>query len=652
MQLKEKTLISALGRYISTSRPGTFPLRLPFLISDGMVIQREAPVKIWGWAAAGAGVTVNFLGQTYQTTAGRDGRWLITLAPAPAGGPYDLRIQSEKTTLTVKDILIGDVWICSGQSNMALTMARVNVHGRYEEEIATSENPAIRQFVVPQHVDFNYPCEDLQPDPQSGAWETANPESVLQFSATAYFFARALYEKYQVPIGLINASVGGTPIEAWLSKEVLQAFPAHLAAARKFKSNRYRRRIEKKEKKAHERWHHQLNRRDQGLNGNILWYDPGFDASDWPTMEIPSYWDEAGLGPVNGVVWFRKEIEIPASMTGKPAKLLLGRIVDSDTAYVNGQVVGTVSYQYPPRRYDLPENLLRPGKNVIVVRVVSLRARGGFIKDKPYRLIAGEEAIDLQGPWRYKVGAVAQPLPDLTYFHYKPLGLFNGMISPLINYTIKGVIWYQGESSAGRALEYSRMFPALITDWRQKWSQGDFPFLYVQLANYMEAKPEPSESNWAELREAQRKALAVPNTGMAVAIDLGEWNDLHPLNKGDVGKRLALLAQKVAYGERDLVAFGPLYQGMAIEGNKIRLTFTEIGSGLAVKGGGELRHFAIAGADKKFVWAQARIEGDQVIVWNDQITHPKVVRYAWADNPENANLYNREGLPASPFQAD
>ncbi|HEX3046508.1 MAG TPA: sialate O-acetylesterase, partial [Bacillota bacterium] len=463
---------------------------------------------------------------------------------------------------------------------------------------------------------------------------------------------RDLYEKYRVPIGLIKACVGGTPAEAWMSKEALRAFPQHLATARKFKSLRYRRRIQDNDKIINERWYQQLIQQDKGLTGEVPWFDPGFDASSWPTMEIPAYWDEAGIAPMNGVVWFHKEIEIPATMIGKPARLLMGRIVDSDTAYVNGVMVGTVSYQYPPRRYDIPGDLLRPGKNTIVVRVVSDANRGGFIKGKPYRLIAGGETIDLQGPWRYQVGAVVEPLPAQTFIQYKPLGVFNGMIAPLLKLAIKGVIWYQGESNDKCPPEYYQLFPTLIADWRRKWNQGDFPFLYVQLANYQEAKSEPSESNWAEIREAQRNTLAVPNTGMAVAVDLGEWNDLHPLNKGDVGKRLALLAQKVAYGARDVVSSGPIYQSMTIEGNKIRLSFTEVGGGLVAKGGGELRHFAIAGPERRFVWAQARIEEDQVVVWNDQIPHPVAVRYAWADNPEGANLYNREGLPASPFQTD
>ena len=353
-------------------------------------------------------------------------------------------------------------------------------------------------------------------------------------------------------------------------------------------------------------------------------------------------------------MWFRKEIDVPADMTNKPAKLFLGRIVDADSVFINGIFAGTVSYQYPPRRYELPATLLKPGKNTLVVRVISTNGKGGFIPDKRYELLAGGKTIDLKGTWQYQVGATADPLPGTTFFQYKPGGLFNGMIAPLVNYTIKGVIWYQGEASTGNAREYQQLFPALITDWRQKWHQagattGDFPFLYVQLANYLPATDQPSESQWAELRQAQLKTLSVPNTAMAVSTDAGEWNDIHPLNKETVGKRLALAAKYVAYHDKNVVYSGPIYQSMKRKGHKIILTFSNTGSGLIVKGGGELKPFAIAGADSQFVWARAKLNGNQVIVWSDQVPNPVVVRYAWADNPEGANLYNQEGLPASPF---
>ncbi|UCG56226.1 MAG: beta galactosidase jelly roll domain-containing protein [Phycisphaerales bacterium] len=631
---------------LSSSETAVCRIRLPRLISDGMVLQRDGSARIWGWAAADEKVTIDFDGKTYSDIAGTDGKWAIMLFELKAGGPHSMEI-SGSNHISLKDILIGDVWVCSGQSNMDLPMDRVKE--RYPDVIANSDNPAIRRFFVSKRYDFNTAQEDLQ----SGHWESANPESVLRFTATGYFFARALYEEYKVPVGLIHASVGGSPAEAWLSEEALKQFPVHLETAEKFRDQAYLNQIAGKDKAVSDAWYRLLQQKDEGLaDGRKPWFDPTHDTSDWATMNVPGYWADEDLGHVNGVVWFRKEIDVPASMTGKPARLLLGRVVDSDRTYVNGKFVGSVSYQYPPRKYDVPEDLLKAGKNVIVVRAVNNIGRGGFIPDKPYELAAAGQTIDLKGPWQYKLGAAMDPLPGKTFIEWQPLGLYNGMIAPLLNYTIKGVIWYQGESNTGRPREYQNLFPALIVDWRQRWNQGNFPFLYVQLANYMRVKDQPSESNWAELREAQLKTLTVPNTAMAVTSDIGEWNDVHPLNKEDVGKRLALGAQKVAYGDEDVVYSGPIYQSMKIEGNKIVLTFAHIGSGLFSQGGGELKHFAIAGADKRFVWAKAKIEDDTVVVWNDDIANPVAVRYAWADNPEGANLYNKEGLPASPFRTD
>jgi sialate O-acetylesterase len=621
-------------------------VRLPRLISNGMVLQRQANVYVWGWADAGKKITVQFIGETYRTTADEKGNWTVPLSGLKAGGPYDMEI-IDRERITIKNILIGDVWVCSGQSNMVLPMKRVRE--LYEAEIAQSENPNIRYFSVPVQYDFN----ELRNDLPSGEWKSTTPENVLDFGAAAYFFAKALHEKYAVPIGLINASVGGTPAEAWMSQEALKAFPEHLETAERYKDDDYIDQILNEDRTVRENWYRELRRRDRGLaDKDKPWFDPDLDTSSWSVMPIPSFWADEGLGNINGVVWFRKEIEVPASMTGKPALLRLGTIVDADSVYINGRFVGTISYQYPPRKYPIPENLLKAGKNTIVVRVINNRGKGGFVKDKPYQLTAGGQTIDLKDEWQYKLGAVMDPMPEQIFIFYKPSGLFNGMIAPLLNNPIKGVIWYQGESNAGKPAEYSKLFPALIADWRAHWHQGDFPFLFVQLPNFMKAVDQPSESNWAEMRESQLKTLSVPNTGMAVAIDVGEWNDIHPMNKKPIGDRLALAAQKVAYGDDAVVYSGPIYQSMEIKGNQIILTFTNIGSGLAVKDRGELKHFAIAGADKQFVWAKAKIEDNRVVVWNDRIKNPVVVRYAWADNPEDANLINKEGLPASPFRTD
>lgn len=624
-------------------------VKLPRLISDNMVLQRDAKVNIWGWAAAREKISLHFMGHTYTTTTGSDStaptRWIITLPVMKAGGPYDMEIEASNH-LVIKNILIGDVWVCSGQSNMDLPMERVKE--KYPDIIAQSTNPAIRQFNVAVTYNFTAPQKDLT----SGNWQLANPQTVLQFTAAGYFFAKTLYEKYHVPIGLIKAPVGGSPAEAWLSEDALKAFPHYYETALKFKNSAYIDSIRHHDWQIRNTWYNNIWQHDKGLHDPTPWYDTAYDASGWSTMPVPSFWDEHGLKGMNGVVWFRKDVEVPASMTGKPAKLLLGRIVDQDSVYVNGRFAGTIGYQYPPRRYELPAGMLHAGKNTIVVRIINNAGRGGFITDKPYRLIVGNDSINLTGEWQYRPGTTAPPLPPPTFFQYMPMGLFNGMIAPLLNDRIKGVIWYQGESNTSKPKEYLSLFKAVIDNWRQQWNEGNFPFLYVQLANFMATKDQPSESNWAMLREAQLKTLSVPNTGMAVISDIGEWNDIHPLNKEDVGKRLALIAERMAYGDKKIVYSGPLYRSMKVNGNKIILSFTNTGSGMIAKGGSELKYFAIAGDDRKFVWAKATIEGNHVIVYSEQVPHPVAVRYAWADNPEGANLYNKEGLPASPFRTD
>jgi sialate O-acetylesterase len=620
-------------------------VKLPKLISDGMVLQQNTNVKVWGWAKNGETVSIQFNNQTYRTTTNTEGKWLIYLSTPKAGGPYEMHITGENH-LIIKDILVGEVWVCSGQSNMVLPLERVKE--KYPEEIAKANNPSIRHFFIQTRYNFNKTLEDFP----SGRWETATPENILRFSATAYFFARDLYNKYHVPIGLINASVGGTPVEAWISEDGLKGFPHHLALTEQVKDTAYVNQIRRKEMTVSNQWYSELRKNDEGLREPLKWFETTYDATSWATMTLPNFWEDQGLPNTNGVVWFRKEIEVPESMTGKAAKFYMGRIVDSDSVYVNGKFIGTIGYQYPPRRYQIPKDVLKPGRNVIVVRVINTSGKGGFIKDKTYEIRVDNEVIDLKGTWQFKLGAVAQALPATTFFQYKPVGLYNGMIAPLINYGIKGVIWYQGESSTDNPGEYHVLFSTLIQDWRRKWNQGNFPFLFVQLANFMEPKDQPSESKWAELREAQLQTLNVPETAMAVIIDSGEWNDIHPLNKENVGKRLALAAEKVAYQDKNIVFSGPLYQAMKIQKNKIILRFSNVGSGLMAKGGNELHHFAIAGTDKKFVWAKAKISGNKVEVWSDTIKNPVAVRYAWADNPETANLFNKEGLPASPFRTD
>jgi sialate O-acetylesterase len=642
---QQGVILTLLGSCLLKSIDVQAEVRLPRLVSDGMILQRDAKLTVWGWGAKGEKVALTFKNKTYSATTGPDGKWSVSLPVQPAGGPYTMSITASNR-IELKDILVGDVWVCGGQSNMETPMSRLR--DKFPEEVASANNPRIRQFIVPLTYAFKGPKADIT----GGSWVGVSPQSIGQFSGVAYFFAKDLYAKYQVPIGLIRNAVGGSPAEAWLSADALKQFPTYQQAGEKYKDSTLVASIQQQDKANTGAWYKRLYQTDQGeAPGQPKWSSPDYNATGWATMNVPGYWaDQTPLGPVNGVVWFRKEVDVPADMVGKPARLELGTLVDADSTYINGQLVGTTGYQYPPRKYDFGPGVLKPGKNVIVVRLISNGGRGGFTLGKQYRLVAGGQTLDLRGPWQYKLGTTLPPTPGTTSFQNQPGGLFNGMVAPLLPYAVKGVIWFQGESNTSKSQEYNRLFSAVITDWRKQWQRPTMPFLYVQLANFMATKPEPSESNWAELREAQRQTLQVPNTGMAVAIDVGEWNDIHPLDKETVGKRLALVARKVAYGEKNLVASGPVFESMHVQGNKAVLRFTSVGSGLAAKGG-PLTQFAIAGADKKFKWAQARIEGNTVVIWHDQITTPIFVRYAWADNPEGANLYNKEGLPASPFQA-
>ncbi len=621
-------------------------VKLPKLISDGVILQRDAKVKIWGWASANENVSVNFLGSSYKTKASAKGDWSIELPKMKAGGPYDMEIKASNT-ITIKNIMVGDVWICSGQSNMELSMERASP--LYQKEIEQSENPNIRQFIVPKRYNFNVAEKDLP----GGSWVSASPKTIMGFSAVAYFFAKNLYDTYKVPIGLINSALGGSPVEAWISEEALKQFPEHFNELQKFKDSTLIKQIESADNSRSQNWYKLSGQKDEGYQNTAEnWRSPGLNTSDWNNIEVPGYWTGTPLQNKNGVVWYRKKVNIPASMAGKPARLLLGRIVDADSVFVNNQFVGTTSYQYPPRRYNIPAGLLNEGENTIVVRVISNAGTGGFVPDKPYEIIAGDEKIDLKGDWLYKVGATMDPLGSQTFVRWKPGGLYNAMIHPLLNFGIKGAIWYQGESNASRASEYRNLFGTMITDWRKHWNQGDFPFIFVQLPNYMEVKEQPGESDWAKLREAQLKTLSLPNTGMAVAIDLGEWNDIHPLRKAEVGQRLSLEARRIAYGEKNLVSRSPIFKSIKIEGKKAILTFENTGSGLIAKDNKPLKGFSITGADGKFVWAEATIQNNRVIVSSPRVKNPVAVRYAWADNPEGANLYNQEGLPASPFRTD
>ncbi len=597
-------------------------VRLPRLVSDRMVLQRDTELDIWGWADPGEKVTVRFQGRHYDTETGADGCWHVLLPPQQAGGPFVLEVNE----IVIRDVLVGDVWLCSGQSNQETPIARLT--DKFPE-INVSNNHMIRHYKVPTQDVKGELREEIA---GNAGWHSAIASDVMNWTALAYFFAQEAYEHTHVPVGMLVSSLGGSAIESWISQEHLKEFPQLLVDQAAYDSLK-------------------LARQDRGAG---RWQLPECDDSDWATMTVPGYWREIGAD-IHGTVWCRKTFDVPASMAGRHARLYMGTMVDSDSVFVNGTFVGFTSYTYPPRKYDIPAGVLREGKNVIAVRLTANGGNGGFVKDKRYAIVGDEAEIDLIGTWRYKTGIdqseVQRLSARLANLDRTGSGLYNGMIYPIRHYRVKGAIWYQGETNAGNPAPYADYLKALITNWRELWQWPDMPFLLVQLPNFMEKKDRPTDSGWARIRDAQfRTALSVPHTELVVTYDAGEWNDIHPLDKKTVAHRLFLGARRLVYGEK-VNASGPLYKDMQVDGDRIVLSFTETGRGLACRGK-ELKHFAIAGEDRKFVWAKAVIRGNKVVVSSPEVKHPVAVRYAWSDNPSDANLCNKDGLLASPFRTD
>lgn len=621
-------------------------ISLPAIISDHMILQRDTPLKIWGWASPGEQVTLLFNGRKFQAIAGKDKRWLIRLPAVKAGGPYRMEF-SGTNKIAVNNILFGDVWLCAGQSNMVHQLKIHNI--TYAKDIASADFTQIRQFWVPTATDLKGPSKDLP----NSEWKSATKEAINDFSAVAYFFARKIYKEHKIPIGIINSSVGGTTIEAWTGAEGLRQFEDY---QRLIERNKDTAEVNRVNAAARASQSQPAAVADKGLTEPVKWFDPAYAPKGWRNFYLPGYWEDQGIRDLDGVVWFRKEIQVPAEMTGVSAFFQLGRIIDADRLYVNGIQVGSTGYQYPQRRYTVAAGVLKPGKNILVIRIENSGGKGGFVPDKPYSITADNQSLDLKGEWLYKVGAAYRPAfktgPFAIQEQAQPTALFNAMIAPISQYGLKGVLWYQGESNVDNAVAYKKLLSGLIEDWRKQFQRPNLPFYYVQLPNYGDTRYQPGESGWAMLREAALETLKLPYTGMAVTIDLGEWNDIHPDNKKDVGERLALIAQKWNYGVKNLVFSGPIYTSSVVNGNQITIHFDHIGSGLKSIDGGALSQFEIAGADKKFVWAEAEIKGNQVIVHSTQVPQPLYVRYAWADNPVNPNLYNNENLPASPFRTD
>ncbi len=627
---------------LADDRPFLHPL-----FSDHMVLQRGVKTRVWGWTEPGATVEVSVATVAARTRAEPDGRWTVHLAPLPAGGPHRMKI-SGPASREVNDILVGDVWICSGQSNMEWS---VRASKDPDREIAAANHPKIRLFKVPRRI------SDTPRATVDASWSVCQPETIASFTAVGYYFGRSLHESLDVPIGLIQSAWGGTVAEAWTSARALRTMDDFRAPVERFVAAAE---AKKKGKYSFERELSEWYRtNDPGsAPGRPSWAAVDLDASAWRTMSLPTQWERAGFPDFDGLMWFRREVTIPESWAGKKLTLDLGPIDDADSTFFNGIEIGSTADWRRSRRYSVPASAVRAGRNIIAIRVLDTGGGGGIYGEAAQmRLRAGADAnpISLAGEWRFRPGKSVRE----TGTPPRPAGsnpnvttvLYNGMIAPLVPYAIKGAIWYQGESNAGRPAQYRTLLPTMIADWRSRFGVGDFPFFIVQLANFMARNDKPTESNWAELREAQSLTAANdPKVGVAVIIDIGEANDIHPKNKQDVGRRLALSARGIAYGEK-IVHSGPTAKGARADGNSMVVEFDHVGGGLVARGGGELKGFAIAGDDGKFVWAEAEIRGSTIVVSSPKVERPVAVRYAWANNPE-CNLYNQEGLPASPFRTD
>ncbi len=615
------------------------------IFSDNMVLQREIEVPIWGWAKKGEKINISFDGKYYDTRSDKTGKWRVVLPEMDSGGPYDLVVKGSQGEISFSNIYVGDVWLCSGQSNMEWP---VELSNNASEEVANASDQMIRHFKVPRSY-----SEVPEVELEGGEWQTTNPENVGQFTAVGYYFAKAIRDHVDVPIGLLNSSWGGSRIEPWMHAEILGLENPQLAVseilekAKKEKADR---------KKNFEEKFGPMSVTDIGMKDeDPLWAADDLDDSDWIIMDLPGIWEERGFEGLDGVGWYRRTITLTSEQLDEEIMIGLGMIDDSDIVWINGKRIGGMEMSWNiARKYSVDPSMLKEGENLITIRVEDTGGGGGIHGEKDLMFIQTSQGSEsLAGEWKFRIGAFYEE--GSIAYNQVPTLLFNKMINPILDFPIKGALWYQGESNAfapGDPEKYSELFPTMITDWRKRWGLGDFPFLWVQLANFMEPDEEPSDHGWATLRESQTATLNIPNTAQAVIIDIGEADDIHPRNKQDVGYRLSLAARKLAYGE-DLVYSGPVYKSHRVEDNKIIVSFTHIGNGLKAKDKyGYVRGFAISGEDGKYVWAKARIEGEEVVVWNEAITSPTHIRYAWGINPHDANLYNEEGLPANPFRTD
>ncbi|TPV56436.1 sialate O-acetylesterase [Aestuariibacter sp. GS-14] len=622
----------------------TQALTLNRLISDGAVLQRHHTIPLSGTTDA-ATVKVWLNHSLIGETTAHDQQWSISLPAHEAGGPYTLKIEAEheaanetEAPLIIQDVYFGDVYLASGQSNMELPMARVQE--AYPDDVNYANYPLIREFTVPDEYRFDGESQQYS----GGQWLSATPAHIARLSAVAYYFARELHLSEGVPVGIVNASLGGSPIEAWMAREILADYPDDIAAGDYFANPSNIEATQQQEQAAQQAWYAALNEQDKGLT-STPWYTPALNDKDWQPLSLPGDLpgSEAGFA---GVWWLRKHVFL-AELPTEPLTLRLGRIVDADEAYVNGHKVGNTTYQYPPRSYTVPVSALQKGDNVIALRVISNGGSTGFVPDKRYYLGNDKARISLQGDWKYKVAAKTNNTPSTTFIRWKPMGLFNAMIAPATQFPISGVLWYQGESNASRPADYRDKLTAMISHWRARWQQPQLPFFIVQLTNFMQRYAVPTDSSWAQLRDQQYKSTELGNTALIVTLDIGEWNDIHPVNKKEVGRRIALAAKKLVY-QHQVTYTGPEVDGISTDGSAVIISFSSAEGGLHANT--SLRNsFAIAGEDGKFYWANARLSGDKVILQHPDVPQSVKVRYAWADNPA-AGLYNRAGLPAPPFE--
>ncbi|MCL4220736.1 MAG: hypothetical protein KJZ65_05145 [Phycisphaerales bacterium] len=638
-------LVAALcGGVFGGVSPAWADVTLPAVIGDHMVLQQQSQATIWGWASPGESVKVSatWTDQTTTTRADARGRWQVHIdTPAASVQPHTLNIAGNNT-ISLSDILIGEVWLCSGQSNMEWLLGGVD-SDEARAAIAAGDQPHIRLFNVPNTLSL-HPRLDCE-----GAWVASTPETAARFSAVGYFFGSALHDALAVPIGLISADWGGTRAEAWMSADALDQFPElteQVAFVRAATAGPNERAAMEREARVH--W---WDRLDQGAGGvGTNWHSRV--GGDWKSMELPALLGPDGLDQFDGVVYFRRQVDLPDDWAGQPVTLSLGPIDDYDDVWVNGTLVGSTHEDGQwnvPRVYRVPGEVVRGGANIVAIRMVDQSGPGGVFGQAEHMFMQqGDAKVWLAGAWEYRRGRAFAQLPPrggLSVHANTATALYNGMIRPIQPFAIRGAIWYQGESNVGTAALYRRVFPGLIQNWRDGW-ECEFSFYFVQIApfNYGNDVLPPL------LREAQGYALQLPKTGMVVTTDVGNPADIHPMRKYEVGQRLAALALANDYGRVDVVHSGPTYQSMQVDGSNVRIKFAHAEGGLVVRGDAPT-HLVVAGADRTFVPAQARVEGDELVVWAEGVSEPVAVRFAWSSAPE-PNLFNAAGWPACPFRTD